>query len=651
VPLSIGQVLQERYRIDALLGQGGMGAVYRATDLRFDSPVALKENHMLSPESQRQFARGAKILYPLRHPNLPRVIDHFIVPGQGQYLVMEFIPGDDLSQMLKRRGPPAEARALDCMSQALDALEYLHTSGIIHRDVKPANVIVTPEGQIFLVDFGLAKEYDPVKPTTLGAWGVTPGFSPLEQYGEGMTDARSDVYAAGATLYALLTGQTPPGAPELAGGTAHLVPPSQINPRISPGVERATLRAMQFRPADRFQTAAGFRAALLPPPAPRPVFQPKPSPAQSTPQPATPETTRRRRIPTAVLAAGAVTLFLFLVLAFIVRPLVGPDPTPGPPTSTFAMPTTAPTTASAASAPTALAATSTVAPPPTSTSRPMATPTTQPTKPPPTATRAAPKAGSVKTRKKDGMKVVYVPAGEFLMGSTEADSEAAEDEKPQHTVHLDAFWIDKTEVSNAQYRQCVEAATCRAPTTCDWEEPTNDDGSKTDHPVVCVSWHDAQAYCQWAGARLPTEAEWEKAARGSGGPIYPWGYDFDCSKGNFDDETQYDDYVVPGGEGCDGYVRTAPVGSFPAGASPYGVLDMAGNVWEWVADWYDADYYGASPARNPPGPDAGEYRVLRGGSWYPRSGYARAANRGNGNPDYRVTYIGFRCGVSPTSSP
>ncbi len=253
--------------------------------------------------------------------------------------------------------------------------------------------------------------------------------------------------------------------------------------------------------------------------------------------------------------------------------------------------------------------------------------------------RTTPQA--VIVRDGDGMEMVYVPAGEFIMGSPEGE----DDEHPQHTVYVDAFWIDRTEVSNAQYRKCVEESACLEPKY--W-----DDGrfNAPEQPVVGVSWYDAQRYCQWAGARLPTEAEWEKAARGTEGQVYPWGDEFDCTRGNFDDETEYDDYVVPGNEGCDGYVTTAPVGSYPAGASPYGALDMAGNVWEWAADWYDSDYYARSPSRNPQGPDSGYFKVLRGGSWSVDPYRARSASRDWLHPVLRLNYRGFRCGMSPASS-
>jgi serine/threonine protein kinase len=285
-----GRILENRYRIAALLGQGGMGAVYRATDVRFNTTVAIKENRMATAESQRQFSREAGLLHRLRHPNLPRVTDYFFIPGQGQYLVMDYVEGQDLKQVLARQGAVPEAQALEWIGQVLEALEYLHSEGIIHRDVKPANVKITPRGEIVLVDFGLAKIYDPSHETTVGARGVTPGFAPPEQYGLGRTDARSDIYSAAATLYALLTGHTPPDALQYMTRQAEFVPPRQLNPGISPAVEAAILRAMESAPDARFQKASDLRAALLQTPA-RPmsveaVVAPSPGASLSAPEPA-----------------------------------------------------------------------------------------------------------------------------------------------------------------------------------------------------------------------------------------------------------------------------------------------------------------------------------------------------------------------------
>ena len=267
MPLVVGQMLQNRYRIEALLGQGGFGAVYRAVDLNINFRVAIKENLDASPEAQRQFAREAALMVRLRHPSLPRVTDTFFVPGWGSYLVMDLIEGQTLQDMLDHSGAIDEARAVAWLSQVLDALAYLHTQTppIIHRDLKPANIIVTPEGRATLVDFGIAKVYDPNLLTTTGARAVTPGYSPWEQYKMTGTDTRSDVYAAGATLYALLTGQVPPESIDLMGGVAQLTRPRTLNPRISPQVEAAIQRAMTTQPTGRFADAGQFKTALSAP--------------------------------------------------------------------------------------------------------------------------------------------------------------------------------------------------------------------------------------------------------------------------------------------------------------------------------------------------------------------------------------------------
>jgi formylglycine-generating enzyme required for sulfatase activity len=238
------------------------------------------------------------------------------------------------------------------------------------------------------------------------------------------------------------------------------------------------------------------------------------------------------------------------------------------------------------------------------------------------------KSPQTQTRQKDGMAMVCVPAGEFQMGSTDADSDAGNDEKPAHTVYLDAFWIDRTEVTNAQYRACLQAGACSDPGCLD-ESGLN----APDQPVVCVKFAEAEAYCRWAEGRLPTEAEWEKAARGTDGRRYPWGNeDLDCARANW--------------LNCVG--TTSPVGSYPSGASPYGVLDMAGNAWEPVSDWYDLGYYGRSEARNPQGPASGWYKVLRGGGSGSGWGLLRAAGRyGHGVPDVRTFDRGIRCAASP----
>jgi eukaryotic-like serine/threonine-protein kinase len=248
--------------------------------------------------------------------------------------------------------------------------------------------------------------------------------------------------------------------------------------------------------------------------------------------------------------------------------------------------------------------------------------------------------GSTMVSNKDGMMYLYVPAGNFIMGS----NKDFPDEKPEHTVYLDSYWVDQTEVTNAMYKLCVDAAACKLPSRTDYYSR---DASSPDYPVVFVSWNDAKAYCEWKGARLPTEAEWEKVARGENGLIYPWGNRFECPLGNFDDETGEDEGVVIGGPYCDGYQYIAPVGSFPRGKSVYGALDMAGNLWEWVSDWYGNSYYYKyvkAPVRNPVGPELGDRRVVKGGAWLnDKDVYFRGSNRYSYPPELTDDNVGFRC--------
>ena len=266
MPLAQGQILQNRYRVVALLGQGGFGAVYRAWDMNLNKPVAIKENLDITSEAQSQFWHEAQILSNLTHPNLPRVTDHFFIQGQGQYLVMDFIEGEDLQAMLDRVGHPlSETQVLPWIEQICYALHYLHTQTppIIHRDIKPANIKITPQGRAVLVDFGISKIYDPQLKTTAGARAVTPPYSPPEQYGHGTTDERSDIYALGATMYTLLTGREPPESVERVANNAVLTPPRQLVLSITLSVEATILRACETAKTNRFQSVAELQRSIL----------------------------------------------------------------------------------------------------------------------------------------------------------------------------------------------------------------------------------------------------------------------------------------------------------------------------------------------------------------------------------------------------
>ena len=250
--------------------------------------------------------------------------------------------------------------------------------------------------------------------------------------------------------------------------------------------------------------------------------------------------------------------------------------------------------------------------------------------------------GSTMTSK-DGMTLLYVPPGEFTMGS---DSGEFINEKPAHSVTLDAFWIDQTEVTMRMYYLCVQAGACKEPTSrgtiIDYYgiRPEFDN-----YPVIDVDWSMAKTYCEWVDRRLPTEAEWEKAARGPDARTYPWGNTFNGSFANSCDKSCAADQGKDESFD-DGFAMAAPVGSYPPGASVYGALDMSGNVLEWVADWYDEVYYFGSPASNPLGPDSGQDRVQRSGSWLGDGYFILSTRRFSDNPSRASAAVGFRCAVS-----
>jgi len=243
----------------------------------------------------------------------------------------------------------------------------------------------------------------------------------------------------------------------------------------------------------------------------------------------------------------------------------------------------------------------------------------------------------------DGMTLLYVPAGEFAMGSEDGEA----NERPVHKVSLDAFWIDQTEVTNKLYKACVSAGVCKPPSSnhsalqqsncyggsCIYPFDYYGDTKYDDYPVIYVNWNQAKAYCSWVGRDLPTEAQWEKAARGTDGRIYPWG--------NYEPNGTLLNYNSIVGD-------TTKVGSYPGGKSPYGAYDLAGNVWEWVNDWYSGSYYQVTPEANPLGPDSGDGHVLRGRSLGSYGGYSvRASYRYWLYPtDSSKGDVGFRCAFS-----
>jgi formylglycine-generating enzyme required for sulfatase activity len=355
-----------------------------------------------------------------------------------------------------------------------------------------------------------------------------------------------------------------------------------------------------------------------------------------------------RKMPAFILPILALTILLIIAFIWAISRIFGgtdtTQSTPIPPTDVIAIvdPISTPTNDAPTSPATVTTPTSTIPAvidlatnTPTATTPPTITPT-------PTLDR--------RISNVDGMRQLFIPQGQYLRGANDTDPEAGDDEFPQVNVILAPFWIDETEVTNAQFTNCVADGNCLAPTTCQFGQATFQTGDPNE-PVTCVSWQMAQDYCTWAGRTLPTEAQWERAAKGTDNRLYPWGNDFACQNGNFDDELIENDYTVPGGARCDGFDRLSPIGSFPAGASPVGALDMSGNVWEWVSDWYGADFYtvtdvvifNQASASNPTGPATGDQKVARGGAWNFHVSTLRTTER---FPlDHTATYfnVGFRC--------
>ncbi len=631
----VGQQI-DRYRITERLGMGGMAVVYKAYDTRLERDVALKliRTGSIPPDQydrlMKRFEREAKSQARFDHKNIVHIYDYGEVDG-SPYLVMAFISGGTLKDRL--HGPVDWQQAVRWLIPVAEALAYAHQRGVVHRDVKPGNILFDEEGQPILTDFGIAKilETDEATLTGTGMGVGTPEYMAPEQW-QGKTSAATDQYALGVVLYELITGRKPysadtPAAIILMQANEPLQAPSKIVKGVPEAVEKVLYKALARSPEERYEDMGAFESALqklvagaeTQEPDRSREAAPKPASVPISPQAGSSESETRdaldatpveeirttartkgstkRVLPKWALLAGIGVVGLVIIgLAIgIGGDLVNMGKGGEGPLSMLATET----------------ATATITPTVTKTLTPTKTSTTTPT-PEPTLG-----VGSTLVNEKDGAEMVYVPAGEFLMGSEDAD--AYSDEAPENTVYLDAYWMYKYEVTNAQYRVCIEEGACSGALS---SYPENE------YPAVYITWYEASDYCEWAGGRLPTEAEWEKAARGEDGRTYPWGEASpNCSL------VQYYD--------CSG--DTIAVGSLADGASPYGALDMAGNVWEWVADWYDADYYQNSPSQNPTGPASGTYRVIRGGSWMNNEWNLRASFRARNYPGHSYSYYGFRC--------
>ena len=672
-PNWIGQTLNGRYKIEELLGQGGMSSVYKGTDPNLSRTVAVKliHSHLSNnPEFVRRFEQEAAAVAQLRHPNIIQVYD-FANDGDVYYMVLEYVPGETLQDQLEalsNSGKRMElAEVTSIMASVGDAVAYAHEKGMIHRDLKPANVMIRPNGESILMDFGVAKMLGGAQHTATGAVIGTAVYMAPEQVRGEIPDERADIYSLGVMLFEIATGKRPyDGDSAISIMMKHIndaVPDVRaLRDDVPQGFADVIFKAMAKTREERFQSAAELAAALrgihsassprssvveaspsatvveVPPeatvvetvePVPSPVPEAAPtSTTQPSMAPVTPEpviaavpvptsesaqvvaassgdTFAPKPTPTessgrsrkSLLIAGAIGVIVLLCVVvggfFVAGQFLGGDETPQ---ATEGALGAAPTDEIVA---TELVVELTVEPtePSPPTDLPIEAPTQTPTP----------------ILVPDGMALIE--AGSLLLGSDTAFA----NEKPEHPVFLDAFFMNLYEVTNVQYQECVSAGACPSV-----GGPIGSD----QHPVVNVSWERAQTFCGWAGKRLPTEAEWEYAAGGAEGLTWPWGNEFDASLS------------------AASTPATQPVGSFPAGVSPFGIFDMAGNVVEWVADVYVADFYANSPPLNPLSTGTGNERVYRGGSYGNTDGsFYTTTRRFVQSRSFSDSDIGFRCAM------
>jgi formylglycine-generating enzyme required for sulfatase activity len=681
----VGKFIADRYEVEALVEEGGFSTIYRARHVIWDRPVAIKAfrapqslSEAQREELQQGFIREGALLAELSERSVAicqsRDVGTLTLPSGAwvPYLVLEWLDGESLEAMLTRERGTATREAEDAedaegasrprtLHETMRLLEPIalalgvaHDRGIAHRDVKPGNLFLLRDGGIKLLDFGIAKAgaRRDRKQTGPELRSFTPDYGAPEQFSMafGPTGTWTDVFAFALIVVELLSGRE-----ALTGSTPEALARSAMHVDVRPtprtrGVSAAVVpdavdavlaRALAIDPRERFATAGEMWAALRSA-VDGSLIAPRRSDAAlaSTVPPPAPLLERETRgggwrSRAIAFGAGALTATLALLAAVhtqgsIARlsPLVRLAPLASP-----------------ASAPTS--------PPPH----------VDAVRPEPVLPAAAPEPPTCPS----GM--AQVPGSAFFMGA----DQGVDAEKPAHPVSVAPYCIDLTEVTTAAYRACSDRGECkRAWSSNEWDgikeherkvfdplcnaRDRDPDGGRAQHPINCVDWSMAQAFCATRGARLPTEAEWELAARGPDGRTYPWGDDppsarhlnacgKECAawgkKNHVDEVAMFPE--------DDGFATTAPVGSFPLGRSPFGLVDMAGNVWEWVADRY-APYPASSPREpsvDPAGPPEGEDRVLRGGAW--NGGLApsvRPTFRYKARPATKGFGIGFRCARS-----
>ena len=678
------QILLNRFRVVGLIATGGMGAVYKVWDIKRQVPLAMKvlhEDMADDPSVLRHFKREADTLKTLEHPNIVRFygLEH---EGDIYFLLEAFVDGPSLKKVLQRHKRLPLKGALAALKGVSAALNYAHLHDVVHCDIKPGNVMLDRGGRVYLTDFGIAR-YAEGTVTSFGMAGTAPYMAPEQIRGEMVTTA-TDVYALGVMAYELLAGRRPFIGEEVGDASkpraerlrlAHLtVPPPDprtFNPELPEAVSAVLLKALSKDPQARYAQAWEFFDALvkafglshseIPDRVDEALLASFFAEEASAAQPASstlvesmlPSTRSMPVAPTMVekrisskgrkqwLVLGGLAVLFFIVGVAAVWVFAGTTPAAETPPTQATGQTALPTkVAAAVAAPTAT-------PVFTATARPTFTPTP----PPPTPTPGF-RPGETHTNTRDGATMVYIPEDTFTMGLTPQQvdflrsfcsapgcEELYRASSPAHQVTVGPYWIYRTEVTNAMYARCVAAGACSLPDKRSSVTHASYYGNPNyaDYPVTRVSWYQARDYCRWAGGRLPTSAEWEFAARGTDGRLFPWGDAFpNANRANLND--WYGDLL--------------PVDSFLSGASPFGVLNMTGNVWEWVSDWYSESYYALNTDWNhPQGPAVGDtkngamLKVGRGGNYWIQEAISSVAIQDWEDPSSAGVGVGFRCVV------
>jgi serine/threonine-protein kinase len=680
--------LSRRFRLIRQLGAGGMGAVFLAEQIAVGNrPVALKvlsRKLLDDPDFVLRFQNEAASTGRIHHPNVVTIYESGQADDGTPYIAMEYLEGESLRQALSRRGALPVLEVAEILQQSARGLNAAHKLGIIHRDLKPDNIFLTYPDDVGaplvgahdagataqdvgvgllptltvgnadtgrprepplrpvvvkLVDFGIAKLRASGIHTQTGTVLGTPAYMSFEQ-ASGMRsdelDARSDVYSLGVVVYEMLTGRTPfhsdtpvgylrmhmqEGPPPLRA----VKPDLPALPELESVVMKALTKDRKQRYGSVMEFARAFAEAAVPAPGKVGAVREPPlrdrdtmleRPALATARHAISTTTGTgaNKLRLALWVGVPAAAFLLVLAGWYFSSAI--HPRSGSPTQ----PATAKTP-----------------------------PATDSTAAPPIVTEWDASGNPILVAK-DGLKYVWITPATFMMGCSPGDTECADDEKPPHQVTITkGFWLGQTEVTVGAYKRFAGARGRRMPPEPDLNgRPLNPGWGNEAMPIVDVTWDDAQAYCSWAGGRLPTEAEWEYAARG-GSTAARYGdldkiawYADNSGRERLDsdrilekDFANYGKRLKENGNGMH-EVAQKPGNGFE-------LYDALGNVLEWVNDWYNENYYGNSPSQDPAGPTSGTQRVLRGGSWLVSSGTARVSDRVRNSPADRYNHDGFRC--------